>query len=228
MTRKLLLNKIHGLTSLRNRIPTQRFLRVIREHDGVTGGLVHIARQFSPIQNRLIFKTNAPVDMTENQQLTINSYVCLADVDPDVLRCVEARDEKLIHMFERLFHKGAQLWIGTYGKEVVGICWSRSGQKRSDYFVSLNSDDGSILGCFVFPQFRGRDIYPTMLKCIVNTLGSHNGIRNIFIDCKSWNRSSIRGIEKAGFHLTKRMFCVVMFGRIIFHYPNNSFLHGNS
>lgn len=63
-----------------------------------------------------------------------------------------------------VFRIGAQLWMDFCGKEVAGICWSRSGLTCPDYFVPLETDDADILRCFVFPQFRGRGIYQTMLK----------------------------------------------------------------
>jgi len=197
----------------------RRFRRVIREH-GVCGGLIHLARQLFPVHIALVFKMDTPIVTVAAPQISIIRYSHLFDVDSETLQAfAEARGMKLIREFERLFRIGAQLWIGFCSKEAAGICWSRSGLTRSDYFVPLETDDANILSCFVFPQFRGRGIYPTMLKHIASTLKDHNGIRRVFIDCKSWNYPSIRGIEKAGFHIIGRAVCIALFGRVVFRYP---------
>jgi len=198
---------------------TRRFRRVIKEH-GFFGGLVHLAYRFSPVQISLVFMMDVPATTTAIPQITIFRYSHLRDIGSELLQALaEARGMALIRGFEQLFRIGAQLWMGFCGKEVAGICWSRSGLTRSDYFVPLETDDANILSCFMFPQFRGRGIYSTMLKHITGTLKKHNGVRRVFIDCPSWNYPSIRGIEKAGFHIIGRAACIVLFGRVVFRYP---------
>jgi GT2 family glycosyltransferase/peptidoglycan/xylan/chitin deacetylase (PgdA/CDA1 family)/RimJ/RimL family protein N-acetyltransferase len=199
----------------------RRFHRVIKEH-GVCGGLVYLAHRFSPIHISLVFKMNPPISTVVIPQLTIIRYSRLIDIGPERLQTLaEARGMRFIREFERLFRIGAQLWMGLLDGEVAGICWSRSGLTRPDYFVPLETNDANILSCFVFPQFRGRGIYPTMLKYIASTLKDHSGIRRVFIDCQPWNHSSIRGIEKAGFHLIGRAFQMDLFSRVVFRYPRH-------
>ncbi|MCX5636631.1 MAG: GNAT family protein [Planctomycetota bacterium] len=198
---------------------TRRFRRVIKEH-GVCGGLVHLAHQFSPVHISLVFKMDTPVAAAAIPKITIVRYSRLLDIGSERLQTLaEARGMGLVREFEQLFRIGAQLWMGFCDKEIAGICWSRSGLTRSDYFVPLEANDANILSCFVFPQFRGQGIYPTMLNHIASTLKDHNGIRRVFIDCKSWNYPSIRGIEKAGFHIIGRAVCIALFNRVVFRYP---------
>ena len=174
----------------------RRFRRVIEEHDGVFGGLMHVARQLCPVQVNVVFTMDTPVATEAISQITIMRYSHLPDVGSEMLLALtESRGTELIREFHRLFDIDGQLWIGLCGDEVGGMCWSRSGLSRSDYFVPLSTDDANILSCFVFPKFRGRGIYPTMLKHIASTLEDENGIQRVFIDCKSWNYPSIRGIE---------------------------------
>jgi ribosomal protein S18 acetylase RimI-like enzyme len=198
---------------------TRRLRRVITEH-GAYGALVRLARRFCPVHISLVFKMDTPVNTVAIPQITVIRCANLLDVGAETLQTIaETRGTELTGEFERLFRTGAQLWIGFCGKEVAGICWSWSGLTRSDYFVPLETDDANILSCFVFPRFRGRGIYPTMLKHIASTLGDHDGIHRVFIDCRSWNYPSIRGIEKAGFHLIGRAFCIALFHRVVFRCP---------
>jgi len=197
----------------------RRFRRVIREH-GVCGGLVHLARQFCPVHIGLVFKMDTPVATVVLPQITIVRYSHFLDIGSERLQTLaEARGMGLIREFEQLFRKGAQLWMIFCNKEIAGICWSRSGLTRADYFIPLKTNDANILSCFVFPKFRGRGIYPATLKHIASTLKDHDGIRRVFIDCKSWNYPSIRGIEKAGFHIIGRAVCIALFNRVVFRYP---------
>ncbi len=105
----------------------------------------------------------------------------------------------MIREFERLFADGCELWLGWIGTEIVGVCWSRRGTRRTDYFVQITEEDANILSCFVFPSFRGKGVYPAMLQTMAATLMTQDHVKTVYIDCKSWNHPSVSGILKAGF-----------------------------
>ena len=65
-------------------------------------------------------------------------------------------------------------------------------------FPFMQKGDYEIGPCFTYPEFRGKGIYPRMLRYICANVGNE---RTIFFMIVSRNNiSSIRGIEKAGFN----------------------------
>ena len=71
---------------------------------------------------------------------------------------------------------------------VVPRCWK---------FPYLHENEYEIGPCHTFSQFRGRGIYPRILRHIVSTVGTEE--TKFYMVVNSNNESSIRGIEKAGF-----------------------------
>lgn len=63
-------------------------------------------------------------------------------------------------------------------------------------FPFLERNDYEIGPCYTYPEYRGYGIYPTVLKKIISS-ESGNGFMLVSPD----NKSSIKGIEKAGFKM---------------------------
>lgn len=64
-------------------------------------------------------------------------------------------------------------------------------------FNFLNKNDYAIGPCFTYPEYRGKGIYPNMLKVICQSCKNKDTVFYMVVDEK--NISSIKGIEKAGF-----------------------------
>lgn len=77
--------------------------------------------------------------------------------------------------------------------------------------LRLGARECEIRFCLTFPEFRGRGIYPFALRAIQEYLRGR-GFERCFICVTDDNRSSIRGIEKAGFRFTGRTRLRKLFG----------------
>ena len=64
-------------------------------------------------------------------------------------------------------------------------------------FPFMGNGDYEIGPCFTYPQYRGKGIYPSVLKAICNCVGDENTTFYMIVDEN--NIASIKGIEKAGF-----------------------------
>ena len=64
-------------------------------------------------------------------------------------------------------------------------------------FPFMNEVDYEIGPCLTYPDYRGQGIYPRVLRSICNKVGENNSVFYMIVD--EFNKSSIRGIEKAGF-----------------------------
>jgi RimJ/RimL family protein N-acetyltransferase len=148
----------------------------------------------------MVYRKNDRSNSKTVRGLSIKRYPERSVVDLEIIDTLKTtRDGGLMREIDKLFAKGYELWVGRLDGEMAGICWSRSGRNRTDYFVPLVETDATIMSCFVYPELRGRGIYPAMLQTMVNVLMDRDRICDVYIDCKSWNSSSIRGIRKAGF-----------------------------
>jgi len=177
-----------------------RFRRTMRER-GLLGLLVHLLRQRTPVYKSVVFRKCTDERGEDKMSgLAVVRHPDRTSLGAEVMKELEEKGGSgMVREFERLFSLGCELWLGWIGNEVTGICWSRKGIRRNDYFVTLTQDDANILSCFVFPDFRGRGIYPAMLRIINTVLMTQDNVKAVYIDCRSWNRPSIRGILKAGF-----------------------------
>ncbi|MCP3178136.1 GNAT family N-acetyltransferase [Desulfuromonas sp. KJ2020] len=77
--------------------------------------------------------------------------------------------------------------------------------------LSLGPQEAEIKFCLTLPALRGRGIYPKVILTILNYL-SERGIKRVYMCVHRDNHSSIRGIEKAGFHNVGEMVLKKMFG----------------
>lgn len=71
-------------------------------------------------------------------------------------------------------------------------------------FIQLGPNDIEIKYCYTFPEFRGKGIYPGVLKAIREYFYGTD-IQFIYMCTDTRNHSSIRGIEKAGFNRIKEI-----------------------
>lgn len=94
--------------------------------------------------------------------------------------------------------------LSTLGKAKIYVCRQNGELAHTAYvipkcskFPFLTGDDYEIGPCLTYPAYRGKGIYPTVLRYICSSVGSEKTCFYMIVD--SGNGSSIRGIEKAGF-----------------------------
>ncbi len=91
------------------------------------------------------------------------------------------------------------------GKKKYFISENRVSVHISILFSKLNilrliQKKGPAIGdCYTNPDFRGKSIYPFVINYISKEIFKENKTKEVFIIVNRDNRSSIRGIEKAGF-----------------------------
>ena len=94
--------------------------------------------------------------------------------------------------------------IITFGKAKV-YCYRYNGELvHTSYLIPkcykfpfLSKWDYEIGPCFIHPKWRGKGIYPQMLKYICSSIGTEKSVFYMIVD--ETNLPSIKGIEKAGF-----------------------------
>lgn len=93
------------------------------------------------------------------------------------------------------------------------------------HLLRLFNKKGPVIGdCYTNKSYRGQAIYPNVINRIANEI-LNNQAKEIFMVVNQDNKSSIRGIEKAGFTKfadvkSSRWLCFY-FSKRITHYYNN-------
>lgn len=94
--------------------------------------------------------------------------------------------------------------IITFGKARVYCCRYNGELVHTSYvipkcykFPFMSKWDYEIGPCFTYPKFRGKGIYPQILKYICSSIGTEKSVFYMIVD--ETNLPSIKGIEKAGF-----------------------------
>jgi len=193
----------------------QRLCRVWKER-GTVGLIRQIIRRIAPVHFSMVYQKSHRSDFQVVHGLSVKRYSERSKVDSEVIDILKVtRDGNLMQEAYKLFSNGCQLWTGSLNGKLAGICWSKSGHNRTDYFVLMAKTDATIMSCFVYPEFRGRGIYPAMLQIMTNMLMEQDQIHTVYIDCRIWNKPSIRGIQKAGFVLLGRAVRMILFGHVI-------------
>jgi CelD/BcsL family acetyltransferase involved in cellulose biosynthesis/RimJ/RimL family protein N-acetyltransferase len=147
------------------------------------------------IDTRLMRDANTTV----HSGFHIRRYRMIHELDDHEKESLIKHSGKLLMLqFEKDLLQGDELWISHVDGKPAGVCWSVRCPPLPRYFVPLGSGDVTIRKCFTFPEFRNRGVYSTALRHMVAVLASE-GARRIFIDCRTWNTASCRGITKAGF-----------------------------
>jgi len=97
-------------------------------------------------------------------------------------------------VFQLMTHGRARIYYATQNGELVHTSYVIP---KCMKFPFLGSNDYEIGPCFTYPKYRGKGVYPAMLRRICNSVGMENSVFYMIVDAA--NTSSIKGIEKAGF-----------------------------
>lgn len=89
------------------------------------------------------------------------------------------------------------LWVALVEGQFAGASMSRRGRHFRKWFVPIQDDDIVIFRNRTSPRFRGRGICPALMRHIIayELIGGGQA----YVDCRVYNKPSIRSIEKAGF-----------------------------
>ncbi len=95
--------------------------------------------------------------------------------------------------------------------QIIGYVWVNYDSIYDDKLLDINLSAGQayLYKAFTLPEYRGRGIYPELLQRVCRIL-KERGVHTILIATSIENRSSFRGIQKAGFERLGTVFYVKM------------------
>jgi len=146
-----------------------------------------------------VFVCDAPADAAGVPDgLNIARYADLEEIPKQVLaELVDSHGLPFMDNLRKELAGQAVLWVGLINGRAAGLLLTRLGCHITRWFVPLRDHDLIIFAVGTVAEYRGRGIAPAMMR---HTMASElRGDGRAFIDCKVWNKASIRSIQKAGF-----------------------------
>lgn len=112
-------------------------------------------------------------------------------------KVLEIREDSVGRAFETMVEDSTVI-LAKWRGNIAGHGALKPKGKRG-FQSTLWKDKAYIHYCFVAPEFRGQGIYPYMLIYLAQKAFEEQGEKTVYISADYRNRSSIRGMEKAGF-----------------------------
>jgi RimJ/RimL family protein N-acetyltransferase len=157
-------------------------------------------------RNRYVLFCLDFADLKESDMCFLNKNVILVQYeDPndipqkDIDQMISNMGKVIIEdMLQRFHTKGATLWIAKINGRVAGVQWSKIGGFDGFDAIPLTSKDVVPIAVFVYPDFRGQNIGPTMIQKMICELNK-KGVNRVYINVNIWNTTQLHSVLKAGF-----------------------------
>jgi hypothetical protein len=97
----------------------------------------------------------------------------------------------------KTFRGGATLFLVLYEGRPATMLWAKRGIYVTRWYLPLTESDVVLYGWHTSPQYRGMNLIGVAME---SAIACFSGETNRFLaDVKTWNKPSIRAMEKAGF-----------------------------
>lgn len=132
---------------------------------------------------------------SENGNKNESSFFCFSNAES-----FQAYADQITTDYSARFEAGHHICILTQGRTIATYGWINAGDSHQigelNLWMTLPPNTEILYDFFTLPEFRGKGLYPSLLKNIVNR---NRAVKIIYI--LEANEGSRRGIEKAGFQV---------------------------
>ena len=107
------------------------------------------------------------------------------------------------------FAANAELWLLRLDANLAAYGWTLRGKSIEPHFFPIQPQDVHLFDFFVFPEFRGRHLNPSLIWQILDQVG-REGLKRAFIEAAVWNRPQLSSLAKTPFKKVgvARKFCL--------------------
>jgi len=119
----------------------------------------------------------------------------------------------LRNMTER-FGQGASLWLIRWEGQLAGYGWTMTGHTIEPHYHPLGVNDVHMFDFLVFPEFRGRNVNPSLVGYILDQM-THESMGRAYIEVREWNKPQLQSLRKTKFQLLGVARKTSLFGRTI-------------
>jgi len=115
------------------------------------------------------------------------------------------------NMTER-FGQGASLWLIRWEGRLAGYGWTMTGHTIEPHYHPLGANDVHMFDFLVFPEFRGRNVNPSLVDFILDQM-TQEGRNRAYIEVREWNKPQLQSLRKTKFQLLGVARKTSLFGR---------------
>jgi ribosomal protein S18 acetylase RimI-like enzyme len=102
--------------------------------------------------------------------------------------------------FTERFREGASIWLIRYEQKLAGYGWTITGRTIAPHYHPLGANDVHMFDFLVFPEYRGKNINPSLVDHILNQLAAEGRTR-AYIEVREWNHPQLSSLKKTRFRL---------------------------
>ena len=152
--------------------------------------------------------------------LIMRPYNARAEIEPGVLQgLAKHKSTRSLTLFlDQWFSRGGTLWVAMEHDAPVGVQWTLQGGMGGFYSVPIASDEVIVVAVEVFPEFRGRGVYPRMAESLCLQM-KERAIKRIYLKVADRNRTMQRSMEKLAYRKSGKVYTRRMFGYWICVWP---------
>lgn len=138
-------------------------------------------------------------DLRNPQDIKIESKTDEKQIEKDDLNSLIEHIGELIILtqLKERFTKKAVLWVIKSDGNLAGYVWSIGQSTFDPYYLPLCDNDVFLFDGSVLPQYRGRNIYPQLLKNVLYGV-KRMGFSRAICDAYVWNISVQKSFLKVG------------------------------
>jgi len=109
------------------------------------------------------------------------------------------------------FDRGASLWLIKSHDKLAGYGWTLQGRTIEPHYFPLGPYDVHLFDFYVFPQYRGRRINPSLVTHILGSLATDSQSRAL-IEAAEWNEAQLSSLARTPFRRLGLARKVTVFG----------------
>ena len=102
--------------------------------------------------------------------------------------------------FAARFSAGASLWLARWDENLAGYGWSMVGNTIEPHYCPFGANDVHLFDFLVFPEYRGRQINPSLVEHILWRMATEGRTR-AYIEVREWNQPQLNSLRRTGFLL---------------------------
>ena len=149
-------------------------------------------------QQNYVFRHEGPFTLVEPASCEFAHYESFEEIPEQVKQdiCLNA-DRTRLENDKLELSEHAVLWMALVDGKVAATVFTRKGKYFRRWFLDLQPNDVVVFRLHTHPEFRGRGLAPALMRHAMYKVLEKPG--HAYIDCRTYNKPSIRCIQKAGF-----------------------------
>ena len=149
-------------------------------------------------QKNYIFRYEGTCDPDKREDCVIKSYTSFDQIPEEVKDDIQSDGVNNRLEVDKLeLNDNATLWIVFVNNKVASTVFTRKGEYFKRWFLDLQKEDVIVFRLRTHPHFRGQGLAPSLIRYAISSTLEKPGYA--YIDCRTYNTSSIHAIEKVGF-----------------------------